>query len=222
MKHRKTKNRRRPTKTGKSSMDPKFRHVLATDISAQVNSGTDNQVVEMPFNTFSGFSQLSSFFYFARPIRYRIVHSYTNWVGSTAFIPVNYQSETSVPTGFLPNALMTVRGSVRVQPGYNNIGSWSAWPFANLGWNAEFLDTSADGTACGYWVFYNDTVVDAVWYIQSVLEMEFEFSRRSVISYSPSPIGLFKPLNVVKFSTTLKQIKDESNDADSTEIVCTK
>jgi hypothetical protein len=173
----------RSTKT--TIRDPTFTHTLSGFVT-QVTS-TSTSLVTVTASNMGGFPQLATFFEFAQPRRYRILHSYTGWSGTVAFVPTNPQSVTiPTPSTVDIQSLLEVRGSVRIQAGSTNIGAWSTYPYPNLGFDAATIFTI--GLPFGYFVYYNDTPGTLSAYnIQSSIEIDFKFFRRTLRFFTISP-----------------------------------
>jgi hypothetical protein len=172
--------------------DPSFTHTLNAEATLTAANGTITSVFPIGYHSLSGFAQLSTFFEFARPLKFQIRVSYTGWSGVAAFVPVNYQSDVTITaTPILDGALETYPGSVRIQSGYNNTGRWTTFPFAQLGWNAQVLDST--NRTSGYLVFYNDLPTTTVAYtIQAEVRITCKFWRRNILLYTPTGPSLRK------------------------------
>lgn len=188
-KNQKKRKGRRPSKRHSSkSADPSFTHTLAYTWQLGVTTPTNAAIATVTYFQLSGFPQLASFFGMAQPVSYRMRASYINWSGTLAFVPLNPLS-SSVPSGigFIDaGGLMETRGSVRVQAGATNTGSWSTFPFAQLGLSS--FDMFNVPYNVGYLVAYNDaSAVTANWNIQLTLEVKVRFYRRTLQNFSVSP-----------------------------------
>lgn len=176
-------NRRGP----RGNRDPSFTHVLSYLCGTSVSAPGNGFVGVVPINQLSGFNQLGTFFEMYKPTKYRLKISYTNWSGTMCFVPQNPIIADSPPTltSTDPLAVMEVRGSVRVQAGYNNTGTWCTFPFTNVGLQTHISDTTP--LIIGYLLAYNDAPLVSNWTIQATLEVETRFFRRTLYYYLVGP-----------------------------------
>jgi hypothetical protein len=185
MPRRTRQTNRRGGKSKTSIRDPTFTHTMSGYVTIPVTSSLST-VSTVTATILGGFPQLATFFEFVQPIRYRILPSYTNWNGTLAFVPTNPQSAvipsaTSIDT----LSLLEVRGAVRMQPGYNNIGTWNTYPYSLLGFSADSLFTT--GLPFGYIVAVNDAVAPGSWVVQMSFEVDLKWYRRQLRFFSISP-----------------------------------
>jgi hypothetical protein len=202
---RKSRNKR-SRRSLDSRLDPSYQHVLTYDAASTIIAPTSTSVVFVPWSSISGLSQLAAFFEMAHPLRYRLRLSYTNWSGTLAFVPINPYAYGTLPslTNLDNQALREVRGSIRVQSGFNNTGSWCTFPFANQGWNAYGLFNA--GPPLGYYAAFNDAPgVTANWTIQLTLEVVVIFRRRTLYSYTVTPTK--KELDEEPPDTSTEEVK---------------
>jgi hypothetical protein len=182
-KGRRTLIRRGPRST---TTDPSFTHVLSYVLDAAVTSPANGFIQTVFFSGFSGFPQLSTFFEMAQPVSYRLRMSYTNWNGTAAYVPMN-PLNVSLPSliNTDPLALLEVRGSVRLQSGFDNTGVWCRYPYTQQGFQTYYLQ-NAPGVA-GYIMLYNDASTVANWTIQMTIEVKVRFFRRTLYAFTVSP-----------------------------------
>jgi hypothetical protein len=173
-------------------MDPSFTHVLTFTAFTTVSSSTNASIISVPFSSMSGAPQLSSFFEMFKPTSYRIIVSYTNWSGTVAFVPYNPSLPYSVPTTSTIDsaALMEVRGAVRVQAGFDNTGVWCTFPFTNTG--LQTYNVYSSNQNLGFVAHYNDAPTISSWTIQTTIEINVRFFRRTLFNFTITPT-LSKP-----------------------------
>jgi hypothetical protein len=173
----------------RNTSDPSFTHVLTYDFFTNGSSTNPALLNEVFFNNFSGFPQLASFFEMVQPVSYRLRCSYTGWSGNVAYIPQNPLSIAipSTTSNLDEAALMEVRGSVRMQVGYNNTGAWCRYPYATIGFQTYQLNLTST-SAAGYLAFFNDNPsLSTVWPIQLTLEVKMRFFRRTLYNFTVVP-----------------------------------
>jgi hypothetical protein len=195
-KTKKQKASKRPKASKGGFKDPSYTHTLSYDVSNEGAIGTENVAYQITYADLSGFAELTSFFQFAQPLRFRIRLSYTGWSGLVSFVPVNWVLQTAIPTTFLPDSLATTKGYVRVQAGADNSGAWASFEFPNQGWDSYLLYGPTSKTL-GYFLFYNDSYLSPTlaWPIQAQLDVDVKFRRRNVLGYEPAgPSGRSKQI----------------------------
>jgi hypothetical protein len=173
----------------RNTSDPSFTHVLTYDFFTNGSSSNPALLNEVFFNNFSGFPQLASFFEMVQPISYRLRCSYTGWSGSAAYVPQNPLSIAipSTSSNLDEAALMEVRGSVRLQAGYNNTGAWCRYPYATIGFQTYQLNLTST-SAAGYLAFFNDNPsLSTVWPVQMTLDVKMRFFRRTLYYFTVTP-----------------------------------
>lgn len=190
-KNQKSNSKRRSRNSfSNKNRDPSFTHVL-TFLQSTAVTGPANAIVTVPrYDQLNGFEQLASFFEMVHPVRYRIRYSYTGWSGTACFVPENpYSVSTPTLTSTEPQSILEVRGSVRIQQGYTNNGVWCRFPFAVQGWQSLALGGSpGSGLTIGYMLTFNDAPgTVASWTIQSTLEVECRFFRRTLYQFTVTP-----------------------------------
>jgi len=189
-KNQNRRNGRRTFKTrrGGGGRDPSFTHVLTAALQLSVTAPTLVAQFNVLVNTLGGFPQLASFFEMYQPVRYRLRPSYTNWSGSLAFVPGN-PAFVDLPTvgNIDASSVLECRGSVRMQSGYNNTGSWCTFPYASIGLQCHTAITTTP--AAGYVLAYNDQPgsITTTWTVQAVIEVDVRFFRRNLNLYTITP-----------------------------------
>lgn len=194
-KNQKSRKGRRPSKrrSSRSLQDPSFTHVLTYTYYTAVSTPTAGVFNSVYFGLLSGFPQLATFFEMYQPVMYRMLISYTNWTGTAAFVPqspLSYDIPSTI-SQVDTSALKEVRGSVRVQPGYSNTGSWSSYPYAQQGF--QTYGAANSNVDAGYLVFYNDAPTVANWTVQMSLEIRVRFFRRTLFYFAITPTLYVKP-----------------------------
>jgi hypothetical protein len=96
-------------------------------------TGTNGFVLKVQYSYFDGFYEISRFFHYVRPQKFRVSLSLSTTTATSdsfygaafAFYPVNYIKESytmQIPGNV--SSLMALPGSVLVQPGGRNLGPW--------------------------------------------------------------------------------------------------
>jgi hypothetical protein len=129
-----------------------------------------------------------------------------------ALVPTNPQSVTVPSAGSIDSlSLLEVRGAVRMQSGYNNIGTWNTYPYSLLGFSADNL--FALGLPLGYIVAYNDAVAPSSWVVQMSYEIDFKFYRRQLRFFAISPTLVDMRERHLKKLALAEEAQDVSNDS---------